>query len=75
MTISRRDRMMAENVAAQSISEGLTEANLRSIASALGCQDPAVVVACMSQRSLETRMAELLVEEVIEAMQDAKIAA
>lgn len=75
MTITRSVRTNAEQVAATGLSEGLNQQNLRAIAYALGCPDADVVLAHLNPRALKTRMADLLVESVIEAMENAQVAA
>lgn len=75
MTITRSVRASAEQVAATGLAEGLNQQNLRAIAYALGCPDADAVLAHLNPRTLKTRIADLLVESVIEAMEDAQVAA
>lgn len=75
MTISRSCRASAEQVATSSLSEGLSQQNLRAVAYALGCQDPDAVLAHLNPKVLKSRLADVLVEGVIEAMEDAHASA
>lgn len=74
MTITRRNRAQAETVATVILTEGLTPQNLRAVASALGCQDPDAILSHLNPQVMRTRLADVLVEAVIEAMEDSNVA-
>jgi hypothetical protein len=71
--ISQNIRANAIRVARDAIlrDDADRQRDLRAIAGALGCQDPDAVLCHLNPRVVESRMADLLVEAVIEAMEDA----
>jgi acyl-CoA synthetase (AMP-forming)/AMP-acid ligase II len=68
-------RRSAEAIATQAISDDLKPETLRAVAYALGCQDADAVLAHLNPKVLKSRLAHVLVEAVIEAMEDAQASA
>ncbi len=75
--ITTQQRSQATKIAAERIGAAREdrERSLRAIASALGSQDPEAVIAHLNPRVVESRMADVLVDAMVEAMEDCQAAA
>lgn len=65
-------RRSAEMIAARAMDDDVKRETVRAVAYALGCPDADAVLAHLNPQVLKSRLAHVLVEAVIEAMEDAQ---